>query len=95
MPVATAWELSAPRFPPCGRHVFKMHWSDSLRRYVMVPVTHTQAGQPAALANKIDHIIKSPPLMSREVPVMYPAASEAAKQIKSATSSAVPRRGTG
>jgi len=27
-------------------------------------------GEPAALANNIDHIIKSPPLMSRDAPVM-------------------------
>ena len=26
--------------------------------------------KPAALANKIDHIIKSPPLMSKDAPVM-------------------------
>jgi hypothetical protein len=26
--------------------------------------------EPAPLANNIDHIIKSPPLMSREAPVM-------------------------
>ena len=42
-----------------------------------------------------DHIIRSPPLMSNDAPVMYPASSDAAKQIKSATSSGVPRRGTG
>ena len=28
------------------------------------------AGEPAALANNIDHIIKSPPLMSSDAPVM-------------------------
>ena len=31
---------------------------------------HTHAREPAALANNIDHIIKSPPLMSRDAPVM-------------------------
>ena len=36
------------------------------------------------------HSIKSPPLISKDAPVMYPAASEATKQIRSATSSAVP-----
>ena len=37
----------------------------------LVTVTHTRVrGKPAALANKIDHIIKSPPLMSRDAPVM-------------------------
>jgi len=41
------------------------------------------------------YIIRSPPLMSKLAPVMYPAASDAAKQIRSATSRAVPRRGTG
>jgi len=33
-------------------------------------VTKTAISSPAALANNIDHIIKSPPLMSRDVPVM-------------------------
>ena len=32
--------------------------------------TCARAGKPAALANNIDHIIKSPPLMSRDAPVM-------------------------
>ena len=41
------------------------------------------------------YIIRSPPLMSNAAPVMYPAASDAAKQMRSATSRAVPRRGTG
>jgi tartrate dehydrogenase/decarboxylase / D-malate dehydrogenase len=41
------------------------------------------------------HIIRSPPLMSSDAPVMYPACSEAMKQMRSATSDAVPRRGTG
>ena len=29
-----------------------------------------RAREPAALANNMDHIIKSPPLMSRDAPVM-------------------------
>src|SRR5207302_6581738 len=48
---------------------------------------------PRALFHR--YIMRSPPLISSDAPVMYPAASEAAKQIRSATSSAVPRRGTG
>ena len=36
----------------------------------LVTVTHTRAREPAALANNMDHIIKSPPLMSRDAPVM-------------------------
>jgi len=32
--------------------------------------TYARAREPAALANNIDHIIKSPPLMSRDAPVM-------------------------
>lgn len=39
--------------------------------------------------------IKSPPLISTEAPVIYPAASEARKQIRSATSTASPKRRTG
>jgi hypothetical protein len=35
--------------------------------------------------------MRSPPLISSDAPVMYPARSDAAKQIKSATSSEVPR----
>ena len=59
-----------------------------------------QAGAEAdeyarAVFHQRSYIMRSPPLMSSDAPVMYPALSDAAKQIKSATSSAVPRRGTG
>jgi len=37
----------------------------------LVTVTRMRAlREPAALANNIDHIIKSPPLMSSDAPVM-------------------------
>ena len=36
----------------------------------LVTVTYTRRGERTALANNIDHIIKSPPLMSRDAPVM-------------------------
>jgi hypothetical protein len=37
----------------------------------LVTVIHRRARrEPAASANNIDHIIKSPPLMSRDAPVM-------------------------
>src|SRR3989454_7281151 len=49
----------------------------------------------AFLHRVVAYIIRSPPLMSNDAPVMYPAASDATKQIRSETSSGVPSLGTG
>src|SRR6266850_1975029 len=51
---------------------------------------------PSAFVHRVvAYIIRSPPLMSNDAPVMYPAASDATKQIRSETSSGVPSLGTG
>jgi hypothetical protein len=36
----------------------------------LVTLTHMRAGVTSSVANSTDHIIKSPPLMSRDAPVM-------------------------
>ena len=81
---------------PIGAMASAARTSDALPdAAIAIPATIATARVIRTRVDSFIYIIKSPPLMSSDAPVMYPAASEAAKQIRSATSRAVPRRGTG